>query len=140
MLVVGEFFGAVLFLTLVVIAVRVYFALRREASVRHEFSQSSLLDVLVLLCPFAPLAFMLAPGLIFKAVVFTLSVLFFVGFFTVAAKQRVALERAGTSRVSDALEATSSATLGAIMAIICIVLAGMYTLLVHALMPPSFGA
>ncbi|MBD8872234.1 hypothetical protein [Rhodanobacter sp. DHB23] len=129
-----------LILVLSVLTIRGFAALRRESVVRREFGQSSLLDVLVLLYPLGPLVLLLGPRFIPAALVFLCAALLYVVPIFVASKQRNALECAGTDRVSSALEATSSATLGAIVGIIYVALAAMFVLLVHSLSSQQLGA
>ncbi|MBB6241577.1 hypothetical protein [Rhodanobacter sp. MP1X3] len=140
MLIIALCIAIVLFLALLVIAVRAFAALRRESSVRREFGQSSLLDGLVLLYPLGPLCLLIGRRFMPIPLAFLFVAAFFLSTLLVASKQRNALERAGTDRVSRALEATSFATLEAIVGIIYLVLAGMFVLLTQALSSQELGA
>jgi hypothetical protein len=129
-----------LILVLSVLTVRGFAALRRESAVRSEFGQSGLLDALVLLYPLGPLMLLIGPRFAPAVVVFFVAALLYAVSIFVASKQRNALECAGTDRVSNALEATSSATLGAIVGIIYVALVAIFVLLVHSLNSRPLGA
>ena len=129
-----------LILVLLVLTVRGFAALRRESAVRREFGQSGLLDALVLLYPLGPLMLLMGPRFAPAVVVFFFAALFYAVPIFVASKQRNSLECAGTDRVSNAIEATSSATLGAIVGIIYVALVAIFVLLVHSLSSRQLGA
>jgi hypothetical protein len=129
-----------LILVLLVLTVRGFTALRRESAVRREFGQSGLLDALVLLYPVGPVVLLMGPHFAPSPVVFLCAALLYVVPIFVASKQRNALECAGTDRVSHALEATSTATLGAIVGIIYVALVVIFVLLVHSLSTRQLGA
>jgi len=129
-----------LILVLLVLTIRGFSALRRESIVRREFGQSGLLDVLVLLYPLGPLVLLIGPRFVPAVFVFFCAALLYAVPIFVASKQRNALECAGTDRVGNALEATSSATLGAIVGIIYVALVVIFVLLVHSLSSRQLGA
>jgi len=129
-----------LILVLLVLTIRGFSALRRESIVRREFGQSGLLDVLVLLYPLGPLVLLIGPRFVPAVFVFFCAALLYAVPIFVASKQRNALECAGTDRVGNALEATSSATLGAIVGIIYVALVAIFVLLVHSLSSRQLGA
>jgi hypothetical protein len=140
MLIIALCIAITLFVALLVLAVRAFAALRRESSVRREFGQSSLLDGLVLLYPLGPLGLLFGPRFVPAPLVFLFVAALFLGTLFVASKQRTALECAGTDRVSGALEATSSATLGAIVGIVYLALVGIFVLLSQVLSSQELGA
>jgi hypothetical protein len=121
-----------LFIALLVLGIRAFVALRREAAIRLEFGQSSLLDGLVLLYPLGPVALLVGSAYMPRALVFVCVAAFFIGAMFVASRQRNALECAGTDRVKGALSATSSATLGAMVGVIYVCLAGTFAFIGHA--------
>jgi len=129
-----------LILVLLVLTIRGFSALRHESIVRREFGQSGLLDVLVLLYPLGPLVLLIGPRFVPAVFVFFCAALLYAVPIFVASKQRNALECAGTDRVGNALEATSSATLGAIVGIIYVALVAIFVLLVHSLSSRQLGA
>jgi len=129
-----------LILILLVLTIRGFSALRHESIVRREFGQSGLLDVLVLLYPLGPLVLLIGPRFVPAVFVFFCAALLYAVPIFVASKQRNALECAGTDRVGNALEATSSATLGAIVGIIYVALVAIFVLLVHSLSSRQLGA
>lgn len=129
-----------LILVLLVLTVRGFAALRRESAVRREFGQSGLLDALVLLYPLGPFMLLVGPRFVPAVVVFLFAALLYAVPMFVASKQRNALECAGTDRVGKALEATSSATLGAIVGLIYVALVAIFVLLVHSLSSRQLGA
>jgi hypothetical protein len=118
-------FGA-LFIATLVMAVRGFRALRRTADVRREFGLSTSMDALVLFYPAGIL--MLAAGGHLPWLIGTrlLAALPFVAGWGLAHRERAVLETAGTDRVDEALEATSSVSLGAIIGLICVVLATVF--------------
>ena len=132
-------FDIFLSIVLCVLAVRAFRGLRRESSVRREFNQSSVLEALVLLYPLAPLGLFIGPRFLPVPVVLVLAAAPFAAALVVASRQRNALERSGTDRVNLALEATSSATGGAMLGIIYVAVVAIFVLLVHALsgQPPG---
>jgi hypothetical protein len=129
-----------LILVLSAFAIRGFAALRRESGVRREFGQSSLLEVLVLLYPLGPLLLLIGPRFAPAALSFFCAALLYVIAILVASKQRNALECAGTDRVNSALEATSSATSGAMVGIIYVALVTIFVLLFHSVSSRQFGA
>lgn len=129
-----------LFIILCVFAIRVFIALRRESAIRREFGQSAALDMLVLLYPVAPLWLLGAPYVLPRLLVFVVAAVLFVAALYVASKQRGVLERAGSDRVDQALAATSSATLGAIVGVIYVALAGVYAAFVYYMAAHPWGA
>jgi hypothetical protein len=129
-----------LLITLLVLAVRAFVTLRRESAVRREFGQSSLLDGLVLLYPLGPVAMLIGSRFVPQALLFACVGALFIAALFVASKQRNALECAGTDRVKGALAATSSATLGAIVGVIYVGLAGAFAFIGHAISSQPLGA
>lgn len=129
-----------LILVLSAFAIRGFAALRRESGVRREFGQSSLLEVLVLLYPLGPFLLLIGPRFAPATLSFFFAALLYVVTIFVASKQRNALECAGTDRVNSALEATSSATSGAIVGIIYVALVTIFVLLLHLVSSRQFGA
>ncbi|HVX03591.1 MAG TPA: hypothetical protein VHA71_00565 [Rhodanobacteraceae bacterium] len=129
-----------LFIVLCVLATRAFIALRRESAVRREFGQSAALDTLVLLYPLVPLWLLGGPYVLPRLLVFVLAAVFFVAALFVASRQRGVLERAGSDRVDQALAATSSATLGAIVGVIYVALVGVYAAFVYYMASHPWGA
>jgi uncharacterized membrane protein len=128
-----------LMVVLIVLAARGFAALHRESAVRREFGQSHLLDVLVLLYPLGPLLLLIGPYFVPAASALFCAASLYVASIFVASKQRNSLECAGTDRVNRALEATSSATLGAIVGIVYVALVAIFVLLVHSLSSRQLG-
>lgn len=129
-----------LFIVLCVLAVRAFIALRRESAIRHEFGQSAALDMLVLLYPLVPLWLLGGPYVFPRLFVFVVAAVLFVAALYVASRQRGVLERAGSDRVDQALAATSSATLGAIVGVIYVALVGVYAAFVYYMASHPWGA
>jgi Ca2+/Na+ antiporter len=132
--------GIALLTVLLVLGIRTFVALRRESAVRSEFKQSSQLDWLVLLYPLGPAALLIGPLLLPQAILLAMVAAFYAYILMVASRQRSALERAGTDRVKGALSATSSASLGAIVGLIYVGLAGIFAFLGRATQSPGLGA
>lgn len=132
-------FGS-LFLALLAVAVRGFRGLRHTVAVRREFGQSSTLEAVVLLYPVGILIFAAGYYALPAVVAFVLAAVPFVAGLVLARNQRVALESSGTDRVNEALEATSSASLGAIIGLICVVLAAMFVLMARSIAAHALGA
>jgi len=132
--------GIALLIVLLILGIRAFLALRRESAVRSEFKQSQWLDWLVLLYPLGPIVLLIGPLLLPQIVRLTVIGAFYACVLVVASRQRTALERAGTDRVKDALSATSSASLGAIVGLIYVGLAGVFAFLSQAIQSPGLGA
>ena len=129
-----------LFITLFALGLRAFLGLRRESAVRREFGQSGLLDVLVLLYPLGPIVLLVGSLLVPRVALLVCVGAFFIAAWVASSKQREALERAGTDRVKDALAATSSATLGAMVGTIYIGVACVFAFLSYAIGSQSIGA
>jgi hypothetical protein len=129
-----------LFIALLVLGIRAFLALRKSASVLREFGRSALLTGLVLAYPLAPVAILLAPSAVSRVAIYCGALLFFAGAFWFASKQRDVLDRAGTDRVKWAMEATSTASLGALVGIIYVCLSGTFALLGASFASRPFGA
>ena len=129
-----------LFLTLLVLGARAFRALRKDAHVLREFGRLSLLSGLVLAYPLVPLAIFLAPSPIPRVALYFAALVFFAGAFWLAAAQRNVLDRAGTDRVKRAMEGTSTASLGALVGIIYVCLAGTFALVGTSLGSRPLGA
>ena len=132
--------GLALLIILLFLGIRAFLALRRESAVRREFGQTSVLDWVVLLYPLGPLTLLLGPRWLPQIFCFIVVAAFYVGSLVLASKQRAALECSGTDRVKGALEATSSATLGAIVGVIYVCLAGIFALIAYGIRSPALGA
>ena len=132
--------GIGLLIVLLVLGARAFLALRRESAVLAEFGQSSQLGWLALLYPLGPVALLIGPRLLPQIVLFAIVAAFYAYALVVASRQRNALECSGTDRVKDALSATSSASLGAIVGLIYIALAGIFAFLGQAIQSPALGA
>ncbi|KRA42929.1 hypothetical protein ASD72_12740 [Pseudoxanthomonas sp. Root630] len=132
--------GVTLLIVLLVLGIRTFVALRRESAVRLEFKQSSQLDWLVLLYPLGPIALLIGPLLVPKAILLAAVAAFYAYILMVASRQRSALECAGTDRVKGSLSATSYASLGAIIGLIYVALTGIFAFLGRAAQSPGLGA
>ena len=132
--------GVTLLIVLLVLGIRTFVALRRESAVRLEFKQSSQLDWLVLLYPLGPIALLIGPLLVPQAILLAAVATFYAYILMVASRQRSALECAGTDRVKGSLSATSYASLGAIVGLIYVALAGIFAFLGRAAQSPGLGA
>lgn len=129
-----------LLITLLVLSIRAFLALRKSAPVLHEFGRSTLLTGLVLAYPLVPMSILLAPSAVPRVAIYCGALLFFVGAFWVASTQKNALERAGTDRIKWAMEATSTASLGALVGIIYVCLSGTFALLIASFASRPLGA
>nr|BAF45178.1 hypothetical protein [uncultured bacterium] len=108
----------VIFVTLLVIAVRVIRAIIIQSEIFDEFGQSKALLFLVPLYPVGPL--LMSFGAAYLPVVFVnmLVACCYTPGLVVAKRQNSVFERAGTSRGRDAKEAVMSAFSGALIGII----------------------
>jgi hypothetical protein len=132
--------GIALFIVLLVLGIRAFLALRRESVVRREFGRSSLLDGLVLLYPMGPVALLVGPFLLPQVLLFGCVFALFVFAYLVASKERTALECSGTNRVNGALAAVSTASLGAIVGLIYLGVAGTFAFIGYAIQSQPLGA
>ena len=129
-----------LLIVLLVLGVRAFIALRRESTVRKEFGQNSQLDWLTLLYPLGPAVLFIGTLLAAQIVLLVIVAAFYTYALVVASRQRNALECSGTDRVKNALSATSSASLGALVGLIYVSLAGIFAFLGRAVQSPGLGA
>ena len=132
-------FGS-LFIAVTALSVRAFKGLRREAQVRRKHGQSSILEALVAFYPFGVVLATIGIYFVYAVVALSLAALLFTSGLVVASKQRKALECTGTDEAAEALEATSSATLSAIVGWLCVVLAGTFILLARSIASQTFGA
>jgi hypothetical protein len=132
--------GIGLFIVLLILGVRAFLALRRESAVRAEFGQSSQLDWLSLSFPLGPVALLVGSRLLQQIVLLLVVAAFYAYVLVVASRQKNALECSGTDRVKNALAATSSTSLGAIVGLIYVALAGIFAFLGQAIQSPALGA
>ncbi len=132
--------GIALLILLLFLGIRAFLALRRETVVRREFGQAATLDWIVLLYPLGPLALLLGPHWLPQTLCLLVVAAFYVGAFILASRQRASLECSGTDRVKGALEATSAASLGAIVGIIYVCLAAIFALVAFGIRSPALGA
>ena len=132
--------GIALLILLLVLGLRAFLALRRETVVRREFGQNATLDWVVLLYPLGPLTLLLGPRWLPQTLCFVVVAAFYICALVLSSRQRTALECSGTDRVKGALEATSSASLGAIVGIIYVCLSGIFVLVALGIRSPALGA
>jgi hypothetical protein len=115
--------------TLAFLGLRACVALRRESGVRLEFQQSSLLAWLTALYPLGPMVLVLGARFVNPPVLLLAVAAGYACALRVAARQTAALECAGTDRVDNARSATALASLGAIVGLIYVGLAGVFAFL-----------
>jgi hypothetical protein len=132
--------GIALLIVLLVLGIRAFMALRRESAVRREFARPGLLDILVLLYPLGPAVLFVGPLLVPQLLLFACVSALYVAALFVASKERNVLECAGTDRVNGALAATATASLGAIVGVIYVGLAGTFAFIGYAVQAQSLGA
>ena len=132
--------GIALLIVLLILGIKAFLALRRETAVRREFGRSGLLDVLVLLYPLGPLALLVGPFFLPQLLLFACVTGLYVAALVVASKDRNVLECAGTDRAKDALSATHAASLGAVVGIIYVGLAGTFAFISNAIQASPLGA
>jgi Ca2+/Na+ antiporter len=132
--------GISLLIVLLVLGTRAFIALRRASLVRAEFGQSLQLDYLALLYPLGPAALLFGSLLLPQIVLLVVVAAFYAYSLVVASRQRNALECSGTDRVKEALAATSSASLGALVGLIYVGLASIIAFLGQAIQSPALGA
>ena len=130
----------VLFVTLLILGIRAFLALRRELPTRREFGQPGALDIFVLLYPLGPLAVLAGRPVLPLPLLLILATALFAAALLVASKERANLECAGTDRVKNALAATHAASLGAIVGVIYVVLSGIFAFISHAIQSQPLGA
>ena len=122
-----------LFITLLVLSIRAFIALRRESAVLTEFGRSGLLAGVTLLYPLGPVALLASRFSVPYLLSFAIATGLFVFALVLTSRQTEALERAGTDRVRGALKATTLAGTGAVVGIIYVGLAAVFALIIYAL-------
>lgn len=112
----------VFFITVIVMAIRSFLAIRKESSLFVEFHQKNKLLILtVLLYPLGALVVSVGEYLLPRTIVFVSAILCFLPGLLISRKITNALDCAGTDRVKMAKEAASPAFLGAMVGLIYLV-------------------
>jgi len=129
-----------LLIVLFALGIRAFVGLRKESTVRKEFGYVRSLDWLTILYPLGPITLLVGQTFIPRLFLLIFVASFYACALLMASRQRNLLECSGTDRVRYALAATSSASLGALVGIIYVALAGIFVLLAQGIRSPALGA
>lgn len=129
-----------LLIVLFALGFRAFVGLRKESTVRKEFGYIRSLDWLTFLYPLGPIMLLVGQAFIPRLFLLVFVAIFYSCALFMASRQRNLLECSGTDRVRNALAATSSASLGALVGLVYVALAAIFALLVQGIRSPALGA
>ncbi len=108
----------VIFITLLVIAIKAYRTIKENSNIFDEFNQSKILSALVLLYPLGPLLLLLGEAMFPRILLFVIVAACYLPALIIANRQNKAFECAGTDRVTAAKSGVSYASVGALAGLI----------------------